>query len=453
MEKKVHILGICGTFMGSLALLARQLGFQVSGSDKASYPPMGPLLESQGIEIYSGYDKAQLDIYKPDEVIVGNTMRRGVDIIEAMMNQKVPLKSGAQWLYEKILINKRVIAISGTHGKTTTTSMVVKILDHANLNPGFLIGGVANDYDVSARLTDSEWFVIEADEYDTAFFDKRSKFVHYYPEIAVINNLEFDHGDIFKNLDEIKRQFHHMVRGVSGCGQLIINADDQEITDVLAQGVWSPVMTFGLSVGNWQAKLLEADGSVFDIYYQNKIKGRLTWNLLGRHNVYNALAAIAVASTVGIEPVVAIEALSNFQGVKRRLEQIVTQDNVYVYDDFAHHPTAIKSTLEAVKANIGNDQLIAILEPRSNTMKMGVHGQKLFDALQDADHLMLFQPEGVGLKWDELINGAQQRSDVFNSVDALLDKLPQIIKKPSHIVIMSNGAFDDIYKKIKKMSL
>ncbi|MCF6764800.1 UDP-N-acetylmuramate:L-alanyl-gamma-D-glutamyl-meso-diaminopimelate ligase [Thiotrichales bacterium 19S3-7] len=453
MAKKVHILGICGTFMGSLALLARQLGYQVSGSDQANYPPMGPLLESQGVAIYSGYDQQQLSTYEPDEIIVGNTMKRGVEVIEAMMNQKIPLKSGPQWLYEKILSNKRVIAISGTHGKTTTTSMVVKILDYANLNPGFLIGGVAHDYDVSARVTDSDWFVIEADEYDTAFFDKRSKFVHYYPEIAVINNLEFDHGDIFNHLDDIKRQFHHLIRGIPSNGQLIINADDKEITDVLAKGVWSPVMTFGLAVGNWQAKLLESDGSVFEVYYQHKKQGVIRWELLGKHNVYNALAAISAASAAGVNPKVSIEALSTFQGVKRRLEKIACENNIYIYDDFAHHPTAIQSTMEAVRSNIGDQQLIAILEPRSNTMKMGYHGKRLLEALEAADHLMLFQPEGVKLQWDELLNGAQQRSDVFNDVDVLLAKLPAIIKKPSHIVIMSNGAFDGIYKKIKKMQL
>ncbi|MCF6767190.1 UDP-N-acetylmuramate:L-alanyl-gamma-D-glutamyl-meso-diaminopimelate ligase [Thiotrichales bacterium 19S11-10] len=449
--KKIHILGICGTFMGSLALIARKLGYEVSGSDIASYPPMGDLLEAQGIQVFKGYDREQLEIYQPDEVIVGNTMKRGVDIIEAMMERRIPLKSGPQWLYENVLRYKRVIAISGTHGKTTTTSMLVKIFEHAGLNPGFLIGGVANDYDVSARVTDSEWFVIEADEYDTAFFDKRSKFVHYFPEIAIINNIEFDHGDIFNHLDEIKRQFHHLIRSVPPNGCLIINAEDDVIADVLIKGVWSPVISFGLSVGNWQAKLLKEDASEFEIYFKHKKQGVIKWDLIGLHNTYNALAAVSASFQAGIEPDVAIDALSKFQGVKRRLEEILSDDGVTVYDDFAHHPTAIKSTLNAVRANIGKQQLIAILEPRSNTMKMGTHGQRLVDSLNDADYLLLFQPEGVQLKWSDMLNGAQQRSQIFHDVDTLVAYLPQVIQKPSHIVIMSNGSFDGIYKKIKKM--
>lgn len=460
-NKKIHILGICGTFMGSLALIAKSLGFDVSGSDKEAYPPMGDLLKSQGIEIYQGYDEKQLSIYKPDEIIIGNALGRGHLVVEAILNEKLPFKSGPQWLYENVLAKKKVIAISGTHGKTTTTAMVIKILDDAKLNPSFLIGGVANDFPLSSRITDSEYFVIEADEYDTAFFDKRSKFVHYSPDILIMNNLEFDHADIFENLDQIKRQFHHLIRVMPKNASVIFNSDDQNLKAVLDQGLWSEAISFGYlnnhqqNLNHWHYKILKEDCSLFEVYYKDKKQGEISWDLIGKHNLYNALAAIAASFRAGVDPNVAINALNQFRGVKRRLENFYTKDHVYFYDDFAHHPTAIETTLKSMRNKIGQAQLIAILEPRSNTMKMGIHQKVLADALKIADHIFVFQPENVGLQWLDVFNNSKLNDQVSisDSVDKIIKNLPKVIKNEAHVVIMSNGSFDQIYEKIKKIEL
>ncbi len=432
--------------MGGLALIARQIGHTVTGSDQNVYPPMSTQLQQQGIELMSGYRPENLD-HKPDLVIIGNAMSRGNPEVEAVLNRGIPYVSGPQWLAEEVLQHRWVLGVSGTHGKTTTTSMLAWILEYNGFAPGFLIGGVANNFGISARLGESDFFVIEADEYDSAFFDKRSKFIHYRPRTAILNNLEFDHADIFDNLDAIKKQFHYFVRTIPSEGLIIAPQHDQNLDDVLNLGCWTPVVRTGIAESSdWEAELNRADGSDFNVRYQGQNKGQLIWNLSGRHNVFNALSAIAAARHIGIESHLALEALKQFKNVKRRLEIIYQTDHLTVYDDFAHHPTAIATTLEGLRNKVGAEKIIAVVEPRSNTMRMGIHTQTLAESLAIADQAIVFQPEG--LTWDlSTLSQYAQQIQIFDNLDEIVTQLSQ--QNQGHIVIMSNGSFGGIYQRLK----
>lgn len=446
--KHLHILGICGTFMGGLALIARQLGFRVSGSDQNVYPPMSTQLEEQGIELMNGYRPENLAC-RPDMVVIGNALSRGNPEVEAVLNSGLNYLSGPQWLSQFVLQHKWVLGVAGTHGKTTTTSMLSWILEHEGFRPGFLIGGIPLNFGVSARLGESDFFVIEADEYDSAFFDKRSKFVHYRPHTVVLNNLEFDHADIFDDLDAIKKQFHHLVRTIPGNGLIVVPENDGNLADVLNMGCWTPVQHIAID-GNalWQAQLHTADGSQFSVLMDSELQGAVKWSLTGAHNVYNALAALAAARHIGIQPAAAIHALAQFKNVKRRMEVIVKASGITVYDDFAHHPTAIKTTLEGLRKQVGGETIIAILEPRSNTMRMGVHTQSLAESLATADSAFIYQPEN--LDWDlSRLLGYADNIEILTTLDAILARLKTIAARPAHIVVMSNGGFGGIYRRLQ----
>ncbi len=444
----VHILGICGTFMGSLALLAREAGHTVTGSDQNVYPPMSTQLEEQGIVLHQGYDPEQLDPI-PDIVVVGNAMSRGNPAIEYMLDKGLCYTSGPQFLADHLLSEKWVLAAAGTHGKTTTASMLAWILEYAGMAPGFLIGGIPGNFGVSARLGETDFFVIEADEYDTAFFDKRSKFVHYKPRTAILNNLEFDHADIFGSLADIQRQFHHLVRIVPASGQLIAPAADKNLEAVLAMGCWSEVCRFGAQEA-CRAETLSEDCSAFRIVINGKESGTVNWSLTGQHNRDNALAAILAARHVGVQPELACEALDQFQGVKRRMELLIeTADGIRVYDDFAHHPTAIATTLEGLRARVGETGKIrAVIEPRSNTMKMGVHKGQLAASTAAASEVVWYEPEGLGWSLGDEIALSPVQADSMTDVDALVNRLVQTRQPDEHIVIMSNGGFGGIHKKL-----
>ncbi|MEP6881688.1 MAG: UDP-N-acetylmuramate:L-alanyl-gamma-D-glutamyl-meso-diaminopimelate ligase [Dokdonella sp.] len=447
---KLHILGICGTFMGGIAALARELGHDVQGSDSNVYPPMSTQLESLGIALKSGYSAEHLDA-DTDQVIVGNALSRGNPAIEHVLNQRLSYISGPQWLGEQLLGTRHVLAVAGTHGKTTTTSLLAWLLESAGLAPGFLIGGVPGNFPVSARLGEGRPFVIEADEYDTAFFDKRSKFVHYRPTIAILNNLEFDHADIFPDLAAIQRQFHHFVRIVPGNGVLIVNAEDQHIAEVLRMGCWSQVVSFGIDAGDWRARLLEADGSAFEVSFKDTLIGTVRWPLLGRHNVMNALAALAAAQAAGAEVSLLLAAFAEFRSVKRRMERIGEHDGIVVYDDFAHHPTAIETTLAGLRAKVGNERIIVALEPRSNSMRLGAHAEQLAPSLAAADHVVFLQrPE---LPWDaqKVISALDGRAQAVASVDALLDAMRAQVRAGDHVVFMSNGGFESAPRRFVEL--
>jgi len=373
---KLHILGICGTFMGGIAALARELGHEVEGSDANVYPPMSTQLEQLGIALQSGYSAEHLQP-APDLVVVGNALSRGNAAIEQVLNEALPYVSGPQWLGDTLLAKRRVLAVAGTHGKTTTTAMLAWILQSCGRQPGFLVGGVPENFGVSARLGEGEDFVIEADEYDTAFFDKRSKFVHYHAHVAILNNLEYDHADIFPDVAAIQRQFHHLVRTVPGRGRLVVNAEDARLAEVLAMGAWTPVTTFGIDAGDWRARLLAADGSQFAVSHQGHELGAVQWALRGRHNAMNALAAIAAAAAVGVPAADASAALADFRSAKRRLEVVGEAQGVRGYDDFAHHPTAIATTLAGLRAKVGKARILVGMEPRSNSMRLGAHASEL----------------------------------------------------------------------------
>lgn len=443
----IHILGICGTFMGSLAILARSMGYRVTGSDANVYPPMSTQLESQGIEIISGYDPAQLDL-APDLVVVGNAMSRGNPAVEYMLDKGLKYTSGPQWLCEHVLQGRWVLAASGTHGKTTTASMLAWILEYAGMAPGYLIGGVPSNFEVSARLGDTPFFVIEADEYDSAFFDKRSKFVHYRPRTLIINNLEFDHADIFDNLAAIQKQFHHLVRTVPGEGQIIAPADVAAIDQVLEQGCWSDLQrTHGQ--GDWQVELVAEDGSAFEVIHQGQRLGQVNWSLNGWHNVNNGLVALIAARHVGVSIEHGIAALAEFAGVKRRMERFAEADGIVLYDDFAHHPTAIETTLQGLRAKVGDEPIIALIEPRSNTMRLGEHRAKLAGCAALADRTLWFQPEGLDWSLDEVVAG-HQAMQVVSSHQHVLDIVTQL-QGPAHLVVMSNGGFGGIHDKLKQL--
>ncbi|MEZ9389694.1 UDP-N-acetylmuramate:L-alanyl-gamma-D-glutamyl-meso-diaminopimelate ligase [Vibrio lentus] len=442
----IHILGICGTFMGGAAVLARQLGHKVTGSDANVYPPMSTLLESQGIEIIEGFDPSQLEP-RPDLVVIGNAMSRGNPCVEYVLDNNLRYTSGPQWLQEFLLHDRWVLAVSGTHGKTTTSSMLAWILEDCGYAPGFLVGGVLGNFGISARLGESMFFVVEADEYDSAFFDKRSKFVHYHPRTLVMNNLEFDHADIFDDLEAIKRQFHHLVRTVPSNGRIFSPKQDTAIQDVLSRGCWSETESSG-ELGDWDAKKLVKDGSKFEVYFQGECVGTVDWDLVGDHNVNNALMAIAAARHVGVTPDLGCESLARFINTKRRLEFKGEVAGVSVYDDFAHHPTAIELTLGGLRNKVDTKKIIAVLEPRSATMKRGVHKETLADSLKLADSTYLFQPDNIDWSVQEVADACHQLAHVSDDMDAFVARIVSEAQAGDQILVMSNGGFGGIHQKL-----
>ncbi len=451
----IHILGICGTFMGSLAILAKQLGYQVSGSDQHVYPPMSTQLEEQGIKLSEGYDPAHLQD-KPDMIVVGNTCSRGNPAVEYVLNEGLPYCSGPQWLAEHVLQDRWVLAVAGTHGKTTTTTMLSWILECAGLQPGFLIGGVPKNFDASARLGEQAYFVIEADEYDSAFFDKRSKFIHYKPRTVIMGNLEFDHADIFPNLEAIQTQFHHLVKIIPQNGLIISPSDNVNLAAVFEKGSWAPHESFSIGRNvdsDWQVDLLEDDGSRFQVKHGDQ-ESEVHWPLLGQHNVQNAVAAIAAAAHVGVSVQQSCDALAKFSGVKRRMEELGNINGVRVYDDFAHHPTAIKTTLEgkraALDASAGEqeERLIAVIEARSNTMKMGYHQNTLAESLNAADKVYWYKNADTKLDLGAIASSCAADFIVQESVDALIETLVKASQVGDHIVIMSNGGFEGFHQRL-----
>ncbi|MCL4118916.1 UNVERIFIED_CONTAM: hypothetical protein GTU68_034667 [Idotea baltica] len=444
----IHILGICGTFMGSLAVLAQKLGYRVTGSDANVYPPMSTQLQGQGIEIIQGYDPKQLDP-APDLIVVGNAMSRGNPVVECMLNQNLSYMSGPQWLAEHVLQNKWVLAVAGTHGKTTSSSMLAWVLEYAGLAPGFLIGGVPENFGISARLGDTPFFVIEADEYDSAFFDKRSKFVHYHPRTLVMNNLEYDHADIFDDLAAIERQFHHLVRTVPSEGLLIYPKKEQALERVLQMGCWTSVQTIG-DATDWQARLLKSDGSCFEVLLHGESKGCVRWSLTGEHNVMNALGVLAAARHVGITPTVAIEGLAQFKNVKRRMEKVAEVNDIVIYDDFAHHPTAIATTLDGVRKSIGDAPLIAIVEPGSNSMKLGAHNVSLASSVKQADSVYWYAPPTLGWDISKIVTDSTVPVSACATIKDIVLKVKAQVQPGSTIVIMSNGGFGGLHEKLAK---
>ena len=446
----VHILGICGTFMGGIAAIAKAAGHHVTGSDRNVYPPMSTQLAALGIDVVEGFAASQLDP-APDVVVVGNVMSRGAPVIEALLERGIPYESGPEWLARHVLRERWVLGVAGTHGKTSTSSMLAWILEYAGLSPGFLIGGVPVDFGISARLGESPFFVIEADEYDTAFFDKRAKFVHYRPRTAILNNLEFDHADIYPDVAAIERQFHHLVRTVPPSGLIVAHADDPHLGTVLGMGCWSSRETFGVTGVDatplWSARLPEAnaDGSQFDVLCGAQSVGTVQWGLLGRHNVDNALAAIAAARHAGVPPEVSCAALKEFRGVKRRLELRGTVRGVRVYDDFAHHPTAIATTLEGLRRNVGAARIVAVLEPRSNTMRLGVHRDTLAASLAAADDVWLYAPTDLGWDAESVVAELGPRGHLAREIGGLATDLAATLREGDHALIMSNGGFGGLH--------
>lgn len=442
--------------MGGIALLAKQLGYEVSGSDENVYPPMSTQLENHGIRLKAGYQAGNLHP-APDLVVIGNALSRGNNEVEAVLNQGLPYVSGPQWLGEHLLNKRWVLAVAGTHGKTTCSSMLAWILEEANQEPGFLIGGVPLNFGLSARLGRSDFFVVEADEYDTAFFDKRSKFVHYRPRTAVLNNLEFDHADIFPDLDAIQRQFHHLVRTIPGNGQIIRPAQDPNLDNVLERGCWTPVVSTltttdrsGIDSAAWVAVLRQKAGGSFDVFHRGGRIGVVDWDLTGQHNVNNALSAIAAAHHAGVDPAVSLNALAHFKNVKRRMEIRAVIDGVTIYDDFAHHPTAISTTLEGLRARVGHQRILAIIEPRSNTMRAGVHASLIPEAVKSADLAVIYQSSEI--RWPARdLEQKSQNIRVITTIDGILDVLKSTAKAGDHLVFMSNGSFSGIHQKVEDM--
>lgn len=449
----VHILGICGTFMAGLALLARGLGHRVTGSDEKVYPPMSELLRAEGIEIRDGYDPLTLE-GRPDCMVVGNALTRGNPMVEHLLDHDIEMFSGPQWLATHVLRGRKVIAVAGTHGKTTTTSMLAWILSAENLEPGFLVGGVPLDFGVSARLGAVHApFVVEADEYDCAFFDKRSKFVHYRPGTLIINNIEFDHADIFDDLAAIRRQFHHLVRTLPRHGLILRPQPDAEIDAVLALGCWTAVENLHCdadaeATSGWRAGQIAPDGSAFDVVHDGSRVGRVEWDLIGRHNVMNGLAAIAAACDAGVSAANAAIALSRFKGVRRRMEQRGCVGDVRVYDDFAHHPTAVATTLAGLRSRVGEARILAILDPASNTMRMGVHRETLGGSLRDADHTWIYA--STRMQWDprEIAMAGTANLQVCSAVDDIVAQCADHARPGDHVLVMSNGGFEGLHEKL-----
>ena len=443
----VHILGICGTFMAGAALLARALGHRVTGADANVYPPMSTQLEAAGIPLTEGWDPAQLDP-APDRVVIGNALSRGNAAVERVLDVGLRYTSGAQWLAEEVLHGRWVIAVAGTHGKTTTASMLAWVLERAGLAPGFLIGGVPVDFGVSARLGEGPFFVVEADEYDTAFFDKRSKFVHYRPRTLVLNNLEFDHADIFSDLGQIQRQFHHLVRTVPGTG-LIVAPHEAALDEVLAMGCWTPVERVGEGGDSlWRADLRAGDGSAFVVRCGGEPVGEVRWGLTGRHNVANALAALAAARHAGVAPGTGIAALCDFGGVRRRMELRGEARGARVYDDFAHHPTAIRTTLDGLRERVGPARIVAVLEPRSNTMRLGVHKDQLPEALAPADAVLVYAPAGLGWDAGAVFARMGDRARVYADTADIVADLASTVGPGDHVLVMSNGGFENLHRRL-----
>jgi UDP-N-acetylmuramate: L-alanyl-gamma-D-glutamyl-meso-diaminopimelate ligase len=438
-KPSIHILGICGTFMGGIAVLAKQAGHRVTGCDANVYPPMSTQLQSQGIELIEGFGTEQLDL-KPDVFVIGNVVSRGNLLIEEILNRNLPYISGPQWLADTLLLDKWVLGVAGTHGKTTTSAMLAWILEYAGLNPGFLIGGVPQNFGISARLTESPFFVIEADEYDTAFFDKRSKFVHYRPRTAILNNLEFDHADIFSDLAAIENQFHHLVRTVPGNGLIISNGREASLERVLQKGCWTNVERFGTEDG-WQID--DSDR----VLMRGESQGVISWGLFGEHNRLNALAALAAARHAGIPVAQGLAALSEFRNVKRRMEVRGEVNNITVYDDFAHHPTAIATTIEGLRRKIDGERILAVLEPRSNTMRLGIMKDVLPGSLKDADLVFCY---AGNLDWDArgTLAPLGSKAIVEEELDTLIDKIAAAAKPGDRILVMSNGDFGGIHEKL-----
>ncbi len=447
----LHIIGICGTFMGGIAALARATGHRVTGSDRNVYPPMSTQLAALGIDVIEGYQPDQVKL-EPDVFVIGNVMSRGNPLIEAVLESGRPYESGPEWLARNVLKGRWVLAVAGTHGKTTTSSLLTSILEHAGLEPGFLVGGVPLDFDVSARLGGGQHFVVEADEYDTAFFDKRAKFVHYRPRTAILNNLEHDHADIYPDVASIQRQFHLLLRTVPGNGRLVVNGADRNLAEVLGMGCWTPVERFASDAAVAADWHLVADPAAayakFSVYRGERCVGDVEWGLLGRHNAENGLAALVAAHHAGVDEAVAIEALCRFRGVRRRLEVRGTVDGVVVYDDFAHHPTAVASTLEGVRLKAGAGRVIAVLEPRSNTMKLGTHKAALADSLRGADRVFVYKSPDV--KWD--VGDAMVPLGSLVAVHENLARLTEAIVAESrpgdHLVLMSNGSFGGLHERL-----
>lgn len=449
-QPHVHILGICGTFMGGVAMIARELGYKVTGSDTNVYPPMSTFLANSGIEIIPNFDVAQLDP-APDVVIIGNAMSRGNPCVEYVLNNQLNFTSGPQWLHDNLLKNRWVLAVSGTHGKTTTTGMLAWILDQAGIDTGFLIGGVAGNFGISARAGSSRYFVIEADEYDSAFFDKRSKFVHYNPKTLIINNIDFDHADIFDDLTAIQRQFHHLIRAMPQNGCILSAKSDENVQQTLAMGHYSALQFLGDQLGDqaeWHAEALCADGSHFAVYHHGQKAGEVRWALLGAHNMHNGLMAIAAAHHAGVAISTACQVLNSFINANRRLEVKGTVGGITVYDDFAHHPTAITATLNALRSKVGDSRILAVLEPRSNTMKMGVHKDEIAPALAAADDVFIFQPDNIPWQVSDITAQLSQPSFHSANLDELIAAIGAQAKSGDHILVMSNGAFGGIHAKL-----
>ncbi len=447
LSKHIHSLGICGTFMGGVALLARELGFTVSGSDANVYPPMSTQLAQAGIDLMPGYEAAHLEP-APDVVVVGNALSRGNAAVEYLLNAGLPYISGPQWLAENVLQRRWVLAVAGTHGKTSTSSLLAWILEQAGMSPGFLIGGVPGNFGVSARMGGSDFFVVEADEYDTAFFDKRSKFVHYHPRTLCLNNLEFDHADIFADLEAIKTQFHHLLRTVPGEGRVIYRAGDNALEDVLERGCWSQRINFSATGdAEWRLTSASEDGRAFTVTAHGQ-SAAISWTQTGRHNLENALAAMAAAHHVGVPLDVAAEGLASFAGVKRRMELLAEIGGVTIYDDFAHHPTAIASTLEGLRARAGSARIVVLLEPRSNTMRAGRHREQLAQSTACADQVLWYQP--AGLDWDlqSVVSNSPVAAELFSDTSAMVQRVLTLTGPGDHVVVMSNGSFDGIHQHL-----
>jgi len=445
----IHILGICGTFMAGVAALARAMNHDVTGSDAGAYPPMSTQLAQLGIGIAVGYEPRHLNP-TPDLIIVGNALSRGNPLVECMLRARIPYISGPQWLYEQVLAGRTTLAIAGTHGKTTTASILAWLLEDAGLAPGFLIGGVPQNFGVSARLGDTSPFVIEADEYDTAFFDKRSKFVHYRPHVAVLNNLEYDHADIFKSIEDIKTQLHHFIRTIADDGCLIVNREDRQLHETLELGVWTPIEEFSIDHNTtlWSATAVTEDCRRHTVEHHGKRVAEVQWTQMGRHNMSNALAAVAAAYHAGVTVEQACRSLATYQPVKRRLQCIYSDRGVHVYDDFAHHPTAIRQTLAALRAATGSDRIIAVFEPRSNSMRMGVYRDDLLTAFDDADMVWIYN--SPPLAWDigNMRNIEASQVYVVDSIDSIVEQLLVEIREGDHVIIMSNGDFSGIHQRL-----
>jgi UDP-N-acetylmuramate: L-alanyl-gamma-D-glutamyl-meso-diaminopimelate ligase len=448
----VHILGVCGTFMGGIAALAKSAGHRVTGSDRNVYPPMSDQLRSIGIELIEGFGPEQLDP-APDIVVVGNVMTRGMPVIEALLDRGLAFASGPEWLSREVLAGRWVLAVAGTHGKTTGASLLAWILEHAGLEPGFLIGGLPGNFASSARLGASELFVIEADEYDTAFFDKRAKFVHYRPRTAVLNNLEFDHADIYPDVSAIQRQFHHLVRTVPASGLIVWNAADERLRQTLSMGCWTPLQDFartGVAHARWSARPAPGaeDFSRFEVFEADELKGTVEWSLIGAHNVENALAALAAAHHAGVPVAQGIGALKEFRGIARRMQLRAEVHGIRVYDDFAHHPTAIATTLDGLRRRVGSQRIVAVLEPRSNTMRMGVHRAALAPALAGADEVWLYAPPDLGWDIGEVASALGSRARSASGVGELAAQLAKSLRPGDNVLIMSNGGFGGLHGKL-----